>query len=116
MKKFAVQYVVGDDTTTLKVCDAQEEMLQEKGTVPGSFGPDHSWEFLRYVREHRIEWNVPTAILYAEHDSLTPYGMIAAFAKAHNASLTVMPGGEHWFHTEEQMRYLDEWILKERGR
>ena len=93
-----------------------EEMLQEKGTVPGSFGLDHSWEFLRYVREHRIEWNVPTAILYAEHDSLTPYGTIAAFAKAHNASLTVMPGGEHWFHTEEQMRFLDEWILKERGR
>ena len=30
MKRFAVQYVVGDDTTTLKVCDTQEEMLQEK--------------------------------------------------------------------------------------
>ena len=21
-----------------------------------------------------------------------------------------MDGGEHWFHTEEQMRFMDEWI------
>jgi len=22
-----------------------------------------------------------------------------------------MDGGEHWFHTEEQMRFLDDWII-----
>ena len=91
-----------------------EEMLKEKGTVPGSFGLVHSWDYLCYVREHRVEWSVPTAILYAEHDDLTPFETIAAFAKAHNASLTVMPNGEHWFHTEEQMAFLDDWISKER--
>jgi hypothetical protein len=32
------------------------------------------------------------------------------FIDAHNAELTVMEDGEHWFHTEEQMRFLDEWI------
>ena len=32
------------------------------------------------------------------------------------AELTVMPGGEHWFHTEEQMRFLDEWIEREEQR
>ena len=32
------------------------------------------------------------------------------FADDHHAKLTVMTGGEHWFHTEEQMRFLDEWI------
>ncbi len=26
------------------------------------------------------------------------------------AELTVMPNGEHWFHTEEQMQFLDRWI------
>ena len=91
-----------------------EEMLREKGTIPSSFGPAHSWEYLCYVREHPIEWNVPTAILYGEFDNLTPYETIAAFAKAHGARLTVMPGGEHWFHTEEQMAFLDDWLLKER--
>ena len=26
------------------------------------------------------------------------------------AALTVMPGGEHWFHTEAQMQFLDRWL------
>ena len=89
-----------------------EEALKEKGTIPGSFGIGHSWDYLRYVREHPVAWNVPTAILYAEHDNLTPYDTIAGFAEAHGASLTVMPGGEHWFHTEEQMSFLDDWFLR----
>lgn len=37
------------------------------------------------------------------------------FAKKHNAALTVMERGEHWFHTAEQMRFLDEWIRKCEG-
>ena len=24
--------------------------------------------------------------------------------------VTVMKGGEHWFHTEEQMRFIDDWF------
>ncbi|SHK90194.1 hypothetical protein SAMN05216582_12334 [Selenomonas ruminantium] len=32
------------------------------------------------------------------------------FAEKHQAGLTVMEGGEHWFHTEEQMAFLDAWI------
>ena len=36
---------------------------------------------------------------------------ISGFAEKHNALLTVMENGEHWFHTEEQMRFLDGWIL-----
>lgn len=27
-----------------------------------------------------------------------------------SADLTVMPGGEHWFHTPEQMQFLDDWM------
>ena len=38
---------------------------------------------------------------------------IRDFAKKHPAALTIMEGGEHWFHTEEQMRFLDDWIMKE---
>ena len=71
-----------------------------------------SWEYLCYVREHPVSWAVPTRILYGSRDNLTPYETISAFAKAHNAELTVMEDGEHWFHTDEQMRFLDNWIIK----
>ncbi len=37
---------------------------------------------------------------------------ISEFAKQTNATLTVMRNGEYWFHTEEQMKFLDEWINK----
>ena len=34
------------------------------------------------------------------------------FAKKIHANLTVMENGEHWFHTEEQMAFLDNWFKK----
>ena len=58
------------------------------------------------------EWLIPTAILYGTRDNMTSLETINNFAKKHGAKLTVMDGGEHWFHTEEQMRYLDDWIRK----
>jgi len=42
--------------------------------------------------------------------ALTSIETVSAFAKQHHAGLIVMPGGEHWFHTEEQMQFLDHWI------
>ena len=65
---------------------------------------------LRYVRSHPIRWDVPTQILYGENDALTSLETIRSFAVRHNAALTVMKGGGHWFHTEAQMRFLDDWI------
>ena len=69
-------------------------------------------EHLRYVRQHPIYWHVPTHILYGENDNLTSLAMISDFARRTDASLEVMPGGEHWFHTPEQMAFLDEWIQR----
>lgn len=88
-----------------------EQELAQRGEVPTDFGETLSWRYLRYVRQHSIAWNVPTRILYGEHDNLTSLETVSAFARRHHAKLTVMPGGEHWFHTPEQMRFLDQWLL-----
>ena len=55
---------------------------------------------------------MPTRILYGEKDHLTDRTTITAFAAGISAPLTVMPGGEHWFHTPEQMAFLDDWIRR----
>ena len=89
-----------------------EQELAEKQEIPTNFGETLSWNYLCYVRQHPIIWNVLTCILYGEHDNLTSIETISAFAKRHHADLTVMPNGEHWFHTEEQIQFLDEWILE----
>ena len=91
--------------------DITEEELKDKGVIPTSFGEDLSWEYLCYVREHPVCWTVPTRILYGSRDNLTSRETINAFAETHGAELTVMEEGEHWFHTDEQMRFLDNWII-----
>ncbi|KHM47469.1 hypothetical protein SAMN02745671_01735 [Anaerovibrio lipolyticus DSM 3074] len=88
-----------------------EAELQAKGTISTEFGENLSWEYLNYVRTHPISWNVPTKILYGSEDKLTSLATMEEFTEMHNAQLTVMEKGEHWFHTEEQMEFLDNWIM-----
>ena len=87
-----------------------EQELAEKREIATDFGETLSWAYLCYVRRQLIIWNVPTWILCGEHDHLTSMETVSAFAAQHHADLTVMPGGAHWFHTAEQMRFLDQWI------
>lgn len=91
-----------------------EPELAEKVEIATDFGETLSWRYLCYVREHPVAWRVPTRILYGERDNLTSPETISAFAAQHGAKLTIMPGGEHWFHTAEQMRFLDDWITVNR--
>lgn len=71
-------------------------------------------EWLSFIRSHPIKWDVPTHILYGSGDHLLPFEAIRAFAEKHCASLTVMADGEHWFHSKEQMLFLDDWIRQHR--
>ena len=87
-----------------------EAELESKKEIPTEFGETLSWEYLCYVRKHPIKWNIPTCILYGESDHLTSRETISGFADRIGAALTVMEDGEHWFHTEEQMKFLDHWI------
>lgn len=94
----------------MRFSNVTEAELAECAEIATDFGETLSWRYLCYAREHPVSWHVPTAILYGEHDNLTSMETISAFARRHSAGLTVMPGGEHWFHTAEQMRFLDNWL------
>lgn len=89
-----------------------EEALQTRKIIPTTFGEDLSWEYLQYVRSHPIQWRAPTEILCGSTDSLQSIETIRAFARRFRAGVTVMEGGEHWFHTAEQMKFLDDWIRR----
>ena len=89
-----------------------EDELKERKEIPTDFGETLSWDYLCYVRENPIEWLIPTRILYGENDNLTSFETMSNFAARINAPLTVMKDGEHWFHTDEQMAFLDNWINK----
>ena len=101
-------------TDMMKWANVTEQELELKGVIHTDFGEDLSWDYLCYVRSHPIEWRVPTQILYGSKDHLMSLDTITRFANKNHATLTVIEGGEHWFHTEEQMRFLDRWIKESR--
>lgn len=96
----------------MKRAKVTEEELYLKEELKTSCGESLSWKYLSYVRNNPITWNVPTSILYGEKDHITSLDTITSFSNKINARLTVMPDGEHWFHTREQMEFLDNWIIE----
>ena len=89
-----------------------EDELQEKGIIATEFGEALSWEYLAWVRSHPVSWHIPTEILYGSEDKLQSVDTIKAFADNIGAGLTIMEQGEHWFHTEEQLQFLREWLIR----
>lgn len=87
-----------------------EEDLRAKGEIKTAFGETLSWKYLSYAREHPVAWKIPTSILYGGRDHLVSRETIEDFASHIGAKVTVMEEGEHWFHTDPQLAFLDEWI------
>lgn len=96
--------------TMMQRAGVSETQLREKKEIVTPFGETLSWNYLSYVRDNPVVWNTPTDILYGENDGIIPYGTVSGFAKAARATLTVMKNGEHWFHTEEQLAFLNKWL------
>ena len=97
-------------TDMLMWSNVNEKELQSKKLIPTEFGETLSWDYLCYVRNNPINWHIPTYILYGGKDNLTDRVTILEFANKAGAELTIMEDGEHWFHTDEQMKFLDNWI------
>ena len=87
-----------------------EERLEREREIPTDFGQTLSWDYLKYVRQHPVHaLSAHTNILYGDQDNLVPQPAVECFARAEGAHLTVYPGGEHWFHTPEQMKVMGTW-------
>ena len=99
-------------TDMMMWANVTEDELESKKKIPTAFGETLSWEYLCYVRRYPIRWHIPTCILYGGKDNLTSRETISEFAEKQGADLTVMEDGEHWFHTKEQMQFLDDWLRR----
>ena len=87
-----------------------EEQLEKEQVISTDIGETLSWKYLSYVRSHRIlKWGAPTLILFGSEDHLTERSTVDSFSTHYQCRLTVMDGGEHWFHTQEQLTYLEDW-------
>ena len=98
----------------MRYAEVSEARLEKEQTIAASFGETLSWRYLEFAKRNPItRWTPPTAILYAGHDDLTDRATVEGFAKRFNCSLSIMEDGEHWFHTEEQLKALHKWTEQE---
>ena len=96
-------------TNMMQCAHVTEEQLQRAGEIPTDLGETLSWPYLCWVREHPLHWHGRTQVLYGDRDALTSRTMIERFRQESGAHLTIMEGGEHWFHTPVQMAVLQTW-------
>lgn len=91
--------------------DVSEERLKAEKEIKTPVGQTLYWDYFSYVKSHPVDsWNIPTSILYGSDDNITEYDVISEFVKRFNCRLQVLEQGEHYFHTEEQLRYFREWV------
>ena len=112
-KAFFISPIVDMENLILNMmarANVTEKILRDEKEIVTDFGETLSWKYLCYVRENPINWKVSTDILYGDKDFLTSLETMKNFAEKIGASLTIMQGGEHWFHTPEQMKFLDNWL------
>ena len=96
-------------TNMMQYAHVTEEQLRRAGEIPTDLGETLSWPYLCWVWEHPLNWHGRTQVLYGDQDTLTSRTMIERFRQESGAHLTIMEGGEHWFHTPVQMAVLQSW-------
>ena len=111
-KALLVSPVVDMETLILSMMQGAhvtEEQLKAAGEIPTEMGETLSWPYLCWVREHPLQWHTPTQVLYGDKDALTSRAVMERFRRQSGAHLTILQGGEHWFHTEVQLAVLQSW-------
>ena len=97
----------------MKWFNVTPELLQKEMTIETPIGQKLYWDYLCYVKEHPINtWNIDTYIMYGAKDELCEFEIINDFTKKHRCALEVMETGEHYFHTEEQLKIFELWLQK----
>ena len=91
-------------------CQVTEETFRERVSIDNDIEPLY-YPYFDYVRRHPVtEWPHDTRILRGENDTMCELPRVQDFAARFGCELTEQKGGEHWFHTEEQLAFFGNWI------
>lgn len=85
--------------------------LEEKLEIKTRFGQILYWDYYLYVKNNKItNWDKDTYILYGDNDNIQDINTIKKFSTSFKCNLLLLNGGEHYFHTEEQLNYYIKWL------
>lgn len=89
-----------------------DEELNNKKIIVLDNGQTLSYDFYQHVLNYKDNWNVPTDILYCEHDEFVYIENIADFLANHpKARLTIKQMAGHYMHTEEEKEFIKQWMI-----
>ena len=72
--------------------------------------PSREDDYYGWVVNNPItQWDAPTYILRPNVDLVVSEAVSRDFLNQHQCQLTIMSGGEHWFHTPGQLAFLKAW-------
>lgn len=91
--------------------DISEARLQQEGTIETPV-KTLSWDYYQYVLRHPVTWRTQTAVLRGSEDTLCEPETLTHFAAHAPTTITVLEGGEHYFHTEAQLAFFRQWLRK----
>lgn len=88
-----------------------EERLQREQTISTPIGQNLYWDYYTFVKKHPIkQWDFETYILYGSQDDICDIETISKFADNYSCDLRVIQDAEHYFHTEQQLKILNDWF------
>lgn len=90
-----------------------ENELREKQEIKTDFGQTLYWDYYLYVKKNPIiNWSKKTYILYGNKDNMQDKNLIKNFSENFSCKLSILEDGEHYFHTEKQLDYYENWLSK----
>lgn len=92
--------------------DVTEEKLEAEKIIQLPIGETLDWDYYSFVKANPInfEWDVKTDILYGAHDGMCEWQDILDFSKRYNAVVKVDEDGEHYYHTDQHLMTITEWL------
>jgi uncharacterized protein len=87
-----------------------EEKLEKEGRIILPIGEVLDWEYYSFVKDNPVSyWDKKTDILYGSKEDISDWEDINNFVSRNNAGIDIFEGGEHYFHTAEQLEYFKKW-------
>jgi len=92
--------------------DISEERLKSEQRIELPIGQTLDWDYYSFVRDNRIfdKWQSPINILYGRKDMMCEWSEISDFVTRNNADVKIDEDGEHYYHTQEHLETIDQWL------
>ena len=88
-----------------------EKDLEDKREIHTNSGQTLYFDYYKYVKENPITyWDKETYFLYGNKDNMQNKNLIEEFTNNFNCNLNILENGEHYFHTDEQLSYYENWL------